>query len=177
MGLTICRKKNKKTFQTLSTPAFSWQGTVISKTGTFAPSCSLILSLGFCFTDTVISETAFAQSLSITPPPPPPPAPPPLSALPSSVLHSFICHPLLPLVFLLLQNTDRDNMQRFQSVLCEDLARPFVSFSIHVMRLKQHGELHYTAKRKEQHNHASKDATLTHIIHPASKMQPKYKSL
>lgn len=35
-----------KTLQTLSTLAFSWQATVIFKTGTFAQSCSLIFSLG-----------------------------------------------------------------------------------------------------------------------------------
>lgn len=45
-------------------------------------------------------------------------------------------------------------MQQFQSEPCEDLAQPFVSLSIRVMRLKQHGELHYTAERKEQHSHA-----------------------
>ena len=48
----------------------------------------------------------------------------------------------------------QDNMQQVRSVLCEDLAQPFVSFSIHVMRLKQRGELHSTAKRKEQYHHA-----------------------
>lgn len=53
-------------------------------------------------------------------------------------------------------------MQQFQSEPCEDLAQPFVSLSIRVMCLKQHGELHYTAERKEQHSRAYKDATITH---------------
>lgn len=62
------KKKKKETLETLSTPAFSWRATVIFKTGTFAQSCSLVLSLGLYFTDTVILETAFAPSLSIAPP-------------------------------------------------------------------------------------------------------------
>lgn len=102
-----------KTLQTLSTPAFSWQGYVIFKTGTFAQSCFLILSLGLYFTDTVILETAFAQSLSITPSS--------LflcSALPPSVLHSFISHPPLFLVLLFLlhrRNTDKITCSSFSS--------------------------------------------------------------
>lgn len=62
----------------------------------------------------------------------------------------------------------QDNMQQFQSWLCKDLGQPFVSFSIHGMHLKQHGELHSTAstktEKKKQYNHAWKGATLTHSI-------------
>lgn len=99
---------------------FSQQVKAVSRTGTFAPSCSLLLSSGFCFTDTVISKTALL-SHSICPPsfrfsllfsihlsPSPSPRPPPQT----------------------------DNRQQFQPVLCENLAQPFVSFSIHAMLLK-----------------------------------------
>lgn len=97
-----------KILQTFSTPVFSRKGTVIFKTGTFALSCSLILSLSLYLTDTVILEKTFGLSLSITPPPS-------LFALPPSVLH-FISHPLLLLVPHLLlhrQNTDKITCSSF----------------------------------------------------------------
>lgn len=98
-----------------------------------------------CLTDT---ETAFAQSPSITPSVFGPAlihlSPSPSRRSPSPAEHG------------------RDNVQQFQSEPCEDLAQPFASLSIRVMRLKQHGELHFTDERKAQHSHAKKDATITH---------------
>lgn len=164
-----------KTLQTLSTPAFSWQGTVIFKTGTFAQSCSLILSLGLYFTDTVILETAFAQSFSITLP---------LSCLVFSPCSSSFCPPLIhfspspppcPPSSPTQAEHRRDNMQLFESRLCKVLAQPFVSFSIHHMHLRRCGELHSTASTTKKRCHAYKGATYTHSTIPERiKMQPKY---
>lgn len=114
MGLAIC----KITLQTSSTPAFSWRGTVIFKTGTFAPSCSLILSLGSFFTDTVILEAAFAQSVSTK-------LPPPLSLLflLLSSTHSFVT-----LSSFSDGKTDKITLQQFQSVPCKDLAQAICLF-------------------------------------------------
>lgn len=93
-------KQKKKPLQTLSTPVFSWQGTVIFRTWTFAQSGSLILFLDFHFSDTVILET-FAHQ-------------PPFSALPPSVFQRFSSHSLLLLlVFLLLLHTEKITCSSF----------------------------------------------------------------
>lgn len=154
MGLLICKRQ----LQTLSTPtstqpaqalSFSTWEHLLCHALSFCPLASQILSFQKHHLHTpslsVLLNSPFFLLLPCT--------------------HSFVSPP---------PTTDKITRSGFQPVLCKDLAQSFVSFSIHGMCLKHHGELHYTVKRK-QHSHAS---TRTHRKkNPESKMQPKYKSL
>lgn len=104
--------------QTFSTASISQQVMAVSRTGTFAPPCSLVLS-GCCFTHAVISEAALLGH-SICPP-------------------SF-CSPHLspfPSPYTPLPPPDKITGSGL-SLLCGKLAQPFVSFfySCHAPRTR-----------------------------------------